>query len=85
MPAMRGTRWLIQRRQVAERHDGLGSVREGTRQSTGNIGAWRYVVKCDDCKVELRRTGNVKESYAGGHCDACRKVGQVIAKSQIKR
>lgn len=32
-----------------------------------------YAVKCDDCKAEMRRTHNVRESYAGGRCNSCRK------------
>ena len=30
-----------------------------------------YEVKCDDCKVTLRRTDDVRESYAGGRCAKC--------------
>ena len=48
-------------------------------------GTGRYVVKCDDCKIEVRRTDDVRESYAGTRCDACRELGRIIAKSQIKR
>jgi hypothetical protein len=32
----------------------------------------RYVVKCDDCKRDLRETDSVPESAAGGLCDDCR-------------
>ena len=35
----------------------------------------QYAVKCDDCKVEIRRTDNVQESYAGGQCATCSKNG----------
>ena len=31
----------------------------------------RYVVKCDECKCEIRRTDSVAESAAGGYCAAC--------------
>ena len=31
-----------------------------------------YEVKCDDCKQTIRRTSDVRESYKGGRCDACR-------------
>lgn len=33
---------------------------------------FRYVVKCDDCKVTIRATDNARESYAGGRCAKCR-------------
>ena len=29
-------------------------------------------MKCDDCKVEIRRTEDIAESYAGGRCEACK-------------
>lgn len=45
----------------------------------------QYEVRCDDCKIGLRWTNDVKESFMGGRCAACRQLGQVIAKSQIKR
>jgi hypothetical protein len=32
----------------------------------------RYVVKCDDCKVAIRATDNVRESFAGGLCPRCK-------------
>lgn len=35
----------------------------------------RYIVKCDDCKVTIRQTDDVRESYAGGRCDTCGKRG----------
>jgi hypothetical protein len=31
-----------------------------------------WAVKCDDCKTTMRRTEDVRESYAGGICDGCR-------------
>lgn len=41
----------------------------------------RYAVKCDDCKVEIRRTDDVRESYAGGRCEAClAEVWRAIAR-----
>ena len=30
-------------------------------------------IKCDDCKKTIRKTENVRESYAGGRCDDCKK------------
>ncbi len=30
-----------------------------------------YEVKCDICKVTIRRTDDVRESYAGGTCEEC--------------
>lgn len=32
-----------------------------------------YVVKCDRCKRTIRETKDVRESCAGGTCDACRE------------
>lgn len=34
--------------------------------------AHRYVVKCDECRTEIRRTDSVAESAAGGYCPDCR-------------
>ena len=31
----------------------------------------KYVVKCDDCKTDIRRTHDIRESYAGGRCEVC--------------
>ena len=44
-----------------------------------------YAVNCDECKADIRQTEDVRESYAGGHCDARRAKNQTIAKSQVKR
>lgn len=32
----------------------------------------RYLVKCDDCQQTIRETDEVRESYAGGRCQAYR-------------
>lgn len=32
----------------------------------------KWEVKCDDCKKTIRETTDVRESYAGGTCDACK-------------
>ena len=42
----------------------LKEYQEASKQS--------YAVKCDDCKHEIRRTNNIRESYAGGQCDDCK-------------
>ena len=31
----------------------------------------QWEVKCDDCKVTLRKTYFERESYAGGTCEPC--------------
>lgn len=45
-----------------------------------------YDVKCDDCKVTMRQTEDVRESYAGGRCDAC-KTGEAkwLARNAARR
>jgi len=53
--------------------DGLAVRRDATQvlAACANAPA-RYVVKCDDCKREMRRTDDLGESAAGGRCDDCR-------------
>lgn len=36
----------------------------------------RYVVKCDDCKRDLRETDSLQESAAGGRCESCRETDE---------
>lgn len=44
-----------------------------------------YVVKCDECKVDMRRTDSLRESAAGGVCAKCRAERHAtIAMGQIK-
>ena len=31
----------------------------------------RYMVKCDDCRQDMRRCKTVQESAAGGRCESC--------------
>jgi len=31
-----------------------------------------YAIKCDECKTEIGRTESIRESAAGGCCEACR-------------
>ncbi len=33
----------------------------------------QYQVICDDCKTEIKRTNDVRESYMGGRCDDCKR------------
>ena len=40
--------------------------------------ALRYVVKCDDCKQEMRQTDDLHESAAGGRCDDCRQAAGMV-------
>lgn len=35
--------------------------------------AYKYVVKCDDCKKYIKGTNSLRESAEGGVCLACRK------------
>jgi predicted SprT family Zn-dependent metalloprotease len=42
--------------------------------SNHNPQSGSYAVKCDDCKVEIRRTDSVQESAAGGRCETCKGV-----------
>lgn len=32
-----------------------------------------YDVKCDECKAVIRTTADVRESYAGGRCEGCKR------------
>ncbi|MCH8852771.1 MAG: hypothetical protein IID41_09000 [Planctomycetes bacterium] len=40
-----------------------------------------YEVKCDECKTTIRKTTNVRESYAGGTCDPCRAYARALAEA----
>lgn len=39
----------------------------------------RYAVKCSECRRDVRRTDDVRESYAGCTCYECK----IIAEAQI--
>lgn len=55
----------------SDRHEFLRShiqVVAGGMPTTSKL----YVVKCDDCKRELRETDSLHESAAGGLCNDCR-------------
>ena len=42
-----------------------------------------YIVKCDECKRDIRETDDVRESYAGGTCDECRAyIQRRLAKAE---
>lgn len=38
-----------------------------------------YAIKCDDCKATIRETTEVRESYQGGRCAACRPKPVMMA------
>lgn len=31
------------------------------------------MIKCDECKTEIRRIDSLRKSAAGGRCDKCRE------------
>lgn len=35
-----------------------------------------YIIKCDNCKVQIGETDSMRESAAGGHCDECKAKPQ---------
>lgn len=35
-----------------------------------------YIIKCDNCKVQIGETDSVRESAAGGRCVVCKTIDQ---------
>lgn len=62
--------------QVSSRADQVtckSCIRKLVREAIA-AAALPFLVKCDDCKVDMRRCATEGESARGGRCDACRAV-----------
>lgn len=40
-----------------------------------------YAVKCPECRTTVRMTDDIRESYQGKKCDACKKGGQTAKRN----
>jgi hypothetical protein len=50
-----------------------GTATKGANEmQTATETSGRYVVKCDECKKDMRHTDSMVESAAGGRCEECR-------------